>query len=227
MSFDNFMKIKSGIIVDVDNYTNVHLSDPIFIEYLVRFSEKGGASAFLSKNINNLNILKKNTSLPIFAEVEENFNDIFIRKTYDDFKPIIELGPNFIVIEVGNFEKHYDELKSLLHKIKFNFSGQVVGKVLTKSQAIQAYKLGFDALVIEIFGECVDKEFVSEICSDINIPTIASLNSVSFEDSKDLIELGIHSFILGEDVTNPSKIIKQLTIKRFLKTILLNLKVCV
>lgn len=212
MSFNNLTKIKSGVIVDVDNYTNVHLSDPIFIEYLIKFSEKGGASAFLSKNINNLNILKKNTSLPVFAEAEENFNDIFIRKTYEDFEPIIKLRPSFIVIEVGNFEENYEDLKNLLHKIKFGFSGQIVGKILTKSQAIQAYKLGFDALIIEVFGECVDVEFVSEICSDINIPTIASLNSVSFEDGKKLIELGIYSFILGEDVTNPSKIIKQLTI---------------
>lgn len=212
MSFNNLMKIKSGVIVDIDNYTNEHLSDPIFIEYLIKFSEKGGAKAFLSKNIKNLNILKKNTSLPIFAEVEENFNDIFIRKTYEDFKSIIDLAPSFIVIEIGNFERDYDELKSLLHKIKFSFSGQIIGKVLTKSHAIQAYKLGFDALIIEVFGECVDMEFVEEICSDINIPTIASLNSVSFEDGKKLTELGVHSFILGEDVTNPSKIIKQLTL---------------
>ncbi len=211
MSFNNLYKIKSGVIVDVDNYTNEHLSDPIFVEYLIKFSEKGGASAFLSKNFQNLNILKKCTSLPIFAEVEENFNDIFIRKTYDDFKSIIELKPNFIVVELSNFEEDYDELRSLLYKIKFSFSGQIVGKILNKSHAIQAYKLGFDALIIEIFGECIDDEFIHEICSDVNIPTIASLNSVSPDKGKKLMELGIHSFILGEDVTNPSKIIKQLT----------------
>lgn len=211
MSLKNLPKIKHGVIVDVDNYTNEHLSDPIFIQYLIKFSEKGGASAFLSKNIRNLKILKETTDLPIFAEIEENFNNILIPKTYDNFKNIVELKPNFIVIEICNFEEDYKKLETLIKEIRINFDGELVGKISTKAQAVQAYRLGMNALIIEVFGECIENDLVSEICSDINIPTIASLNSVSFEEGKKLIELGIHSFILGEDVTNPNKIIKQLT----------------
>lgn len=210
MSFKNLTKIRHGVIVDIDNYTNEHLRDPIFIEYLIKFSEQGGAKAFLSKNIENLKILKQNTNLPIFAEVEEDFNDILIPKTYDSFKDIIELDPDFIIIEFLNFGTNFRELEFLIKNIRNNFNGELVGKVLTKSHAVEAYRLGLDAIIIEVFGENTENKLISEIYSYINMPIIISLNSVSFDNGKKLLELGVHSFVLGEEVTNPNKIIKQL-----------------
>lgn len=210
MSFKNLPKIKHSVIVDIDNYTNEHLSDPIFIQYLIKFSEQGGASAFLSKNIENLKILKQNTNLPIFAEVEQNFNDILIPKTYDSFKTIIDLDPDFIVMEFLNFGTNFRDLEFLIKNIRNNFNGELVGKILNKSHAVEAYRLGLDAIIIEVFGDNTENKLISEIYTYVNMPIIVSLNSVNFEQGKRLIELGVHSFILGEDVTNPNKIIKQL-----------------
>lgn len=209
MNFKNLPKMKHGVIVDIDNYTNEHLSDPIFLKYLIKFSEQGGASAFLSKNIENLKILKQNTDLPILAEVEEDFNDILIPKTYESFKSIIDLDPDFIVIEFLNFGTDFRELEFLIKNIRNNFSGELVGKILNKSHAVEAYRLGLDAILIEVFGDNTENKLISEIYNYINMPIIVSLNSVDFDQSRRLIELGVHSFILGEDVTNPNKIIKQ------------------
>lgn len=202
-------KVKRGVIVDIDNYTNEHLSDPIFVKYIINFSEKGGACGFFSKNLRNLKILKESTSLPILAGLEENFNKIFIPKNYENFIELVDLKPNFIVIEFGDSEDDYDDLENIIKKLRENFSGQLIGKVFTKLQALDAYKFGMDALIIDIYGEYFEEEFVNEICNDVNIPTIGNLNSVSFEQGKKLVEDGIYSFILGEDVTNPNKIIRE------------------
>ena len=212
MDSENIRKVENGVIVDVDNYTSEHLNDPMFVEHIINFSERGGASAFLSKSIKNLNILKNKTSLPIFADTEENFNNILIPKTYENFVNIIKLRPEFIIIDISSFENNYESLSMLIKKIRFSFDGGLVGRISNKGQALEAYRLGIELFIIEVFGEYIDHRLIQDICCDINIPTIVSLNSVSFEQSKELFGYGVHSFILGEDVTNPNRIIKQFTI---------------
>ena len=211
MSLSSISNFKNSVIIDIDNYTNEHLNDPIFIKYLISFSEKGGASGFLSKDLDNLKILKESTCLPIFAEIQENFDYILLPKTYNNFKNIVESNRDFIIIEICDFDGNRN-LEKLINEIRNNFKGQLIGKVSNKSQAIQGYRLGMDALLIEVFGDNIEEEIISNICFDINIPTIANLNSVNMEQSKKLTELGIHTFILGEDITNPNKIIKKLLV---------------
>lgn len=208
MIVNELEKLKNSVVIDIDNFRNEHLNDKEFIKYVIDFSERGGAKGFLSKSLSNLNILKKCTSLPIFAEIEENFNDILISKTYDDFEKIVNLKPNFIVIDMSIFEDKFKDLQKLVKELRFNFDGELVARISTKEQAFEAYRLGIDALMIEIFGDCFDESIVFEICSDINIPTIASLNSVDFVQGKKLVENGVNIFVLGEDVTNPNFIIK-------------------
>ncbi len=202
-------KLKNCVIIDIDNFKSEHLNDPVFIKYVIDFSEKGGASGFLSKSIANLNILKKQTSLPIFAQIEENFNDILIPKTYDDIKKIVELKPNFIVLDMSIFEDDYNVLQSLIKKLRLNFDGELISRVSTKEQALDAYKLGVDAIIVDLFGECFSESIVFEVYLDINIPVIVNLNSVDFEQARELVSKGMNTFILGEDVTNPNKMVKQ------------------
>lgn len=208
------VKVKRGVIIDIDNYTNEHLSDPIFVKYVINFSEKGGACGFLSKSISNIKILKDSTSLPIFAGLEDNFDKIFIPKNFENFKELVDLKPNFIVMDFTDLKNDYDDLENIIKQLREIFSGQLIARVSTKLQALKAYKFGMDALIIDVFGDYIEEELINEICTDINIPTIASLNSVSFQQGKKLIEYGIYSFILGEDVTNPNKIIKDLIIQK-------------
>lgn len=212
MSFKKISNLKKSVIIDIDNYTNSHLSDSIFVEYIIKFSEKGGASAFLSKNLDNLRILKKSTDLMIFAEIEEDFNSVLIPTTYDRFKNVIEIDPDFLVIELSNFEKNFMDLEELVYKIRSNYKGEIVGKVSTKAQAIEAYRLGINAIIVEVFGDESEERVIEDITSYNNVFIIAHLNSIDFEQTKKLVEAGVHSFILGEDVTNPNKIIKQLTL---------------
>lgn len=202
-------KLKNCVIIDIDNFKNEHLNDPVFIKYVIDFSEKGGASGFLSKSITNLNILKKQTSLPIFAQIEENFNDILITKTYEDIKNIVELKPNFIVLDMSVFEDDYEVLESLIKELRINFDGELISRVSTKEQALEAYKFEIDAIIVDVFGECFNESIVFEISSDINIPIIVSLNSVDFQQARELVNKGMNTFILGEDVTNPNKSVKQ------------------
>lgn len=212
MSLKGVENLKNSVIVDIDNYTNEQLNDPIFIKYLINFSEKGGASGFLSKDINNLKLLKEYTTLPIFAEIQENFDYILFPKTYENFKNIVEVNPDFIIVEICDFEGNCTNLEKLIKEIKNNFKGEIVGKVSNKYQAIQGYRLGVDALLLDVFGDSVCEEMISSICSDINLPTIANLNAVDIEQSKKMLEMGIHAFVLGEDITNPNKIIKKLMV---------------
>lgn len=212
MSSKILSKLKNSVIIDIDNYTNEHLSDSIFIQYLIKFSEKGGAAAFFSKSIENLKILKKTTSLPIFAEIEEDFNNILIPKTYERFKSVIDLNPDFLVIELSSFEDNFKELESLVCEIRDNFNGEIIGKVLSKSQAIEAYRLGINTIIVDIFGDENEQYLIEDINFYNDVYIIAYLNSIDFEQSKKLVSVGVNSFILGDDVTNPNKIIKQLVI---------------
>ena len=107
------------------------------------------------------------------------------------------------------FEDKFKDLQKLVKELRFNFDGELVARISTKEQAFEAYRLGIDALMVEIFGYCFDESIVFEVCSDINIPTIASLNSVDFDQGKKLLENGVNIFVLGEDVTNPNVVIKR------------------
>lgn len=203
-------KLKNSVIISVDNYRNEHLNDPIFVKYVIEYSEKGGASAFLSSNEENLRILSESTDLPIFAELEQDFNNILKPINYDEFDSLIDLKPTFIIVDIAHFEDNYEKLNIVIEYIRNNFEGEIIGKVINKNQAITSYKIGLNGIIMEVFGECVDFDLLKEMCSDINIPVIASLNSVSNEDCRKILGLGVHAFILGEDITNPSKVLSRL-----------------
>lgn len=210
MSTRSLDKLKNSVIINIDNYKNEHLNDPIFVKYVIEYSEKGGASAFLSSNEENLKILNENTDLPIFAELEQDFNNILKPIKCNEFDTLIALKPSFIIVDIAHFEDNYDKLSVVVSYIRNNFDGEIIGKVINKSQAINSYKIGLNGIIMEIFGECVDFELIEEMCSDINIPVIASLNSVSNGLCRRILGIGIHAFILGEDITNPNRVLSKL-----------------
>ena len=94
----NLNKTERNIIIDIDNYKNKYLNDPIFTKYVIEFSEKGGATAFLTNNFTNFKILKESTSLPVFFEVDRQFNGI------------INIDPEFLIIDIVNFDGIYEQL---------------------------------------------------------------------------------------------------------------------
>lgn len=194
MTLKNFER---NIIVNIDNYKNEHLNDPIFIKYVIEFSEKGGATSFLTSSYDNLKLLKEHSKLPIFFQID----------TKTDQLPDVDV--DFIIIDMGDYEEVDDALQSFVKEVKDKFDCDIIGRIANKKQAILACKLGFRGIIAEISGESLDKDFVYELNFDINIPTILSLNAVNLNDCKEFTTIGIKSFIIGEDVINPSKILSR------------------
>ncbi len=208
---DNVLdNLKNSVIINIDNYKNDHLNDKIFVKYVIKYSEKGGARGFLSRNLHNLSILKESTSHLIFAEPEEDFNNILRPISYEKFDELIKVNPDFLVIDVGNFEGREETLHNLLKHIKENFKGKIFGKIMNSDHFVTSCKIGVDGIIMEVFGDCIDKDLIKEMCSHETLPIIVSLNGVSIEESKNLLNLGVHAFILGEDITNPNKVLNRL-----------------
>ncbi|BAK80986.1 hypothetical protein [Candidatus Arthromitus sp. SFB-rat-Yit] len=191
-------KTNRNVIIDIDNYQNKYLDDMIFTKYVIEFSEKGGATAFLTNNFTNFKILKEITKLPIFFEVDRKFNGI------------INIDPEFLIIDIVNFNGVYEQLNIFLNDIREKFKGKIIGKIFNKKQAILACKLNLDGIAIDVFKENFDNEFISELCLDINIPVILRIKTLDINICKDLVKIGVSNFILGEDITNPNKILSKI-----------------
>lgn len=191
-------KTNRNIIIDIDNYQNKYLDDMIFTKYVIEFSEKGGATAFLTNNFTNFKILKETTKLPIFFEVDRKFNGI------------INIDPEFLIIDIVNFNGVYEQLNTFLNDIREKFKGKIIGKIFNKKQAILACKLNLDGIAIDVFKENFDNEFILELCLDINIPIILRIETLDINTCKDLVKIGVSNFILGEDITNPNKILSKI-----------------
>ena len=194
----NLNKTERNIIIDIDNYKNKYLNDPIFTKYVIEFSEKGGATAFLTNNFTNFKILKESTSLPVFFEVDRQFNGI------------INIDPEFLIIDIVNFDGIYEQLNEFLNGIRDKFKGKIIGRIFNKKQAILACKLYLDGILIDVSENNFDKDFIAENYFDINISVILRIKSLDINRCKDLVKIGINYFILGEDITNPNKILSKI-----------------
>lgn len=205
MSLKFLEHIHRKIIVNIDNFQNVNLSDSSYIRYLVSSLSEENIGAFYSRDLKNASIIRSISSHQIILEAHTEYEDKLIEFDYDLLDKYAKFNPDAIVVDfsLNNIEHIYNRLRQ-------NYDGVIVGRVKTKISAVEAYRKGIDALLVSVSKDNINSNFISEVVNDINIRIICESNKMSSENMKSLISIGMYGLIIGEDITDPNRIIEQL-----------------
>lgn len=217
-----FQTIHKKLIVSCQALEDEPLHGSELMARMAVAAKEGGAVAIRSNSANDVEAIKRATSLPVIGLVKRNYSDseVFITATAKEVKELLKVKPDVIAMDATVRNRPNDEkLKDLVQLIHEHGDTLVMADIATKEDAIYAVECGVDMLSTTLSGYTADSpkqkgpdfELVEQLCREIPIPIIAEGRIQTPEQAKRMLNTGAWSVVVGSAITRPQLITKSFT----------------
>lgn len=220
---DDFdQQVKGGLIVSCQALPDEPLHSSFIMGRMALAAQEGGAVGIRANSPEDIQEIKSQVNLPIIGIVKRDYqdSDVFITATMKEVDELMAVSPEVIALDAtSNLRPNGQTLEELMNEIKEKYPDiLLMADCSTVEEAIQADKLGFDYIGTTLVGytnqsqglkiEANDFEIIREIIADVDAPVIAEGNINTPEKARRVLDLGVHTVVVGSSITRPQIITK-------------------
>lgn len=226
MSINNkknkFLKlIKNEMIVSCQAVGNEPLNDVSAITLMAKSVLEGGATVLRLSQYEHIKSISKITNVPIIGLIKKNFanSEVFITPTIAEIDQLAELKVDCIAIDATLRKRPSESLEEIILYTREKYPDVcLMADCSNLEDVLNAEKLGFDLIGTTLRG-CTsetqgksnlenDFSFIKKILINIKTPLIAEGGFWNPEQVFRVMELGVHSVVVGSAITRPKEITK-------------------
>ena len=209
-------KVKNELIISCQALPNEPLHSPMIMGRMALAAKQAGAAGIRAQGVEDILEIKRVTGLPIIGIIKKDYPDseVFITATKEEVLALIETGCEMIALDATKRPRpNGEKLEDLLKLIK-DANVESMADISTFEEAQIAEKLGFDCISTTLAGytsysmnvDGPDYDLIKRCVSEIKIPTIAEGKIHTPQQLKAVMDLNVHSAVVGSAITRPQEI---------------------
>ena len=211
---------KGGLIVSCQALEDEPLHSYFIMSKMALDAAQGGAVGIRANSAEDIAEIKKEVNLPIIGIIKRDYkgSDVFITATMKEIDELMTVEPEVIAVDATSNERPEGEtLKEFVTKIKAKYpTVELMADCSTVEEAVYASDIGFDYIGTTLVGytaqskgqkiEVDDFKIIREILEQVDTPVIAEGNINSPEKARRVLDLGVHTVVVGSSITRPQLI---------------------
>lgn len=213
----NFLEqVRNGLIVSCQALDEEPLHGPMLMAAMARAVALGGAAGIRTNGVQEVEVIKKITGLPVLGieKVSDSKGRICITPTFAHAQALVRAGAEMVAVDVRKTRPFGEPLEELLPRIKQELGVLVLADCADIEDAKSAAKIGVDAVaptfgfVPNHIGFEPDFELLKAMM-DLGVPVLAEGGFWQPEQVVKAFKLGAWSVVVGSAITRPLEITKR------------------
>lgn len=213
-----FTQVRNGLIVSCQALEEEPLHGPMIMAAMARAAALGGAVAIRTNGVQEVDVIKKITGLPVLGiiKVTDDQGQIAITPTFAHARCLKEAGADMVAVDVRATRPFGEPLEELLPRIRRELDLPVLADCGDLADAKKAHRIGVDAVAPTFgFRETTigiepNFELLQEMIS-LGLPVIAEGGFWYPEQVVKAFKLGVWSVVVGSAITRPMEITRRFT----------------
>lgn len=215
-------QVKGGLIVSCQALEDEPLHSSFIMGRMAVAAKEGGAVGIRANSAEDIKEIKEQVELPVIGIVKRDYDDsdVFITATMKEIDELAAVEPEVIALDgTSNTRPNGQTLEDFVSEIREKYpDALLMADCSTVNEAIHADEIGFDYIGTTLVGytkqsqglkiENNDFEIIRQILDKVEAPVIAEGNINSPEKAKRVLELGVHTVVVGSSITRPQIITK-------------------
>lgn len=219
-------KINQKLIVSCQALENEPLHSSYIMSKMAKAAEEGGASSIRANSIEDILKIKKEVDLPIIGIIKRDYtnSEIYITPTIKEIDELVKAEVDIIAMDATiNIRPNNMKLIDFVKNIKKKYPEQLLMADCSTVEEVEfANKIGFDIISSTLVGytkqsqetkiESDDFKMLKEmlkITQKYKNIFIAEGNIDTPEKCKRVLNIGVHSVVVGSMITRPQVITKR------------------
>lgn len=208
--------LKGKLIVSCQALEDEPLHSSFIMGRMALAAKEAGAIAIRSNSVEDINEIKRVTSLPVIGIIKRDYNDsdIYITASSKEVNELLKTEAEIIALDCTNRKRPNNESLSDLIKLIHDEDRLVMADISIYEEGIAASKLGVDIISTTLSGytpyspkiDGPDYELLSKLVKDVQVPVFCEGRINTPEEAKKALELGAYSIIIGGAITRPKQI---------------------
>lgn len=215
--------LKGQLIVSCQALPHEPLHSPYIMSRMAVAAKEGGAVGIRANSVVDIQAIKEVCDLPVIAIIKRDYDgvDAFITATMTEVDELMAVNPEIIALDATFSSRPNGEtIDEFYAKIREKYPNQkLMADCSTVEEMVHASKLGFDYVAPTLVGytkqskhlsiAANDFEIIRETLAQIDTPMIAEGNIDTPEKVVRVLQLGVHSVVVGSIITRPQVITKK------------------
>ncbi|HHX52165.1 MAG TPA: N-acetylmannosamine-6-phosphate 2-epimerase [Erysipelothrix sp.] len=218
--------VKGKLIVSCQALEDEPLHSSFIMGRMALAAKLGGAIGIRAQGVDDIKEIMSVVDLPVIGIIKRNYPDseVFITPTKKEVQELCQTDAQMIALDATlrerpNGEK-LEDLVNLIHQ-----QGRLaMADCSTLEEALYAEKIGFDCVSSTLAGytdysinvDGPNYDLLKQMINQCTIPVIAEGKINTPEELKQVMNLGVHSAVVGGAITRPLQITQRF-IKAFEK----------
>ena len=217
-------QLKGGVVISCQALPG----EPMYSEkggvmpLFAKAAAQAGAVGIRANGIRDITEIKEAVDLPIIGTIKKNYEnaDVFITPTMDEIDALVETKVDIIALDATTSSRPNGQtLEEFVIQIRQSYPEQLLmADCSTMDEMIVADKIGFDFIGTTLVGytkqsqdlaiESNDFEIIRKAVGVLETPVIAEGNINTPSKVRRVLQLGVHTVVVGSAITRPLVIAK-------------------
>ncbi|MDE8256160.1 N-acetylmannosamine-6-phosphate 2-epimerase [Erysipelothrix rhusiopathiae] len=208
--------VKGGLIVSCQALDGEPLQSSMIMGRMAIAAKAAGAVGIRAQGVNDINEIKKTVDLPVIGIIKENYegSEVFITATHQEVEALLETECEMIALDATNRVRPMGVKTEDLVKQIHDGGRLAMADCSTLEEVIEAERIGFDCVSCTLAGytsysknvDGPDFELVEKMVQSVKVPVIAEGKIHYPEQLKRIMDLKVHSAVVGGAITRPQEI---------------------
>ena len=209
-------EIKNELVVSCQALEHEPLHSPYIMGKMALAAKEAGAKGIRAQGVADIVEIQNVTHLPVIGIIKQNYADsaIFITPTANEVQALIQSGCAMIALDATSRPRpNGEKLADLLALIK-KAGVESMADISTYDEAVLAQALGFDCVSTTLVGYTSyststngpDYALIEKLVQTLTVPVIAEGKIHYPHQLKKVMDLGVHSAVVGGAITRPQEI---------------------
>lgn len=215
-------KIKGKLVVSCQALDHEPLHSSYIMSRMAVAAKEGGAAGIRANSVVDIKAIKEEVDLPVIGIIKRDYPDseVFITATKKEIDELATSGCEMIALDAtGRKRPHDEDLADVVNYAKEKYPNTLLmADVALVEEAKYAAEIGFDCVSSTLIGytkesshldvSADDFAILKEMIDVVSVPLIAEGNINTPEKLARVLELGVHSAVVGSSITRPQLITK-------------------
>lgn len=213
---DVLEQLHHGLIVSCQALDDEPLHGPMLMAAMARSAALGGAVGIRTNGVQEVEVIKKITNLPVIGikKVTGQGGEICITPSFGHAKALAQAGADLVAVDVRRARPFGEPLEELLPRIRQELNIIVMADCGTLEDAEVAVKIGVDVLATTFgFNQNeigIEPDFqLLQGMLELDLPVIAEGGFWLPGQVTEALEMGAWSVVVGSAITRPKEITKR------------------
>lgn len=217
-------QIRNGLVVSCQALEREPLHSSFIMGRMAVAAKEGGAVGIRANSVADIVEIKKQVDLPVIGIIKQVYDNhpVFITPTMKEIDALAKTGVDIIATDATNrIRPDGKDVTTFYQEVRAKYPHLLLmADVSTVEEAIFAEELGFDIVAPTLYGyteetnglkiDDHDYEVIKQIVKEVKRAKVIAEGNVSTpEIARRVLDIGVHSVVVGGAITRPQVITKR------------------